>query len=184
MPRSCASRPRSRPSSSARTSWSRKNAELRGDRLELDVVQRIEHQRRHRRDRFRIFRVAQQPDGRYPRLRIGIAQVADHVVEPQLLSGRRRPPADDAAALPRGTLVISYAGAGRDLSGRTRGLKVRRPFSWRRRWTRPVASTSRQVAAGVRRRDLARPARACRRRRCGRPLRRLRARDRRSSRRS
>ena len=60
--------------------------ELRRNGLELDLVDRIDDQRRHRRNRFRILRVAQQPNRAQPRLRIRIAKIADDIVETKLLS--------------------------------------------------------------------------------------------------
>jgi hypothetical protein len=59
--------------------------QLRRDGLQLDIVDRVEYQRRHRRDCLRVLRVAQQPDGAQPRVRVRIPQVANHVVEPERL---------------------------------------------------------------------------------------------------
>ena len=57
--------------------------QLGGDRLELDVVERIVDQRGHRHDGLGILRLAQQPHRAEANLRIGIAQVANDVVEPR-----------------------------------------------------------------------------------------------------
>jgi hypothetical protein len=55
--------------------------QLRVNGLELDLVNGIVHERRDRRHRFEVPGLAKQPDGLDPDLRIGIAQVADDIVE-------------------------------------------------------------------------------------------------------
>src|SRR4030095_7927414 len=58
------------------------------NRLELNLVDRIHNQRRHRSNGFRVFRVAQEPHGAQARLWIGGPKIAHNVVEAKLLSRR------------------------------------------------------------------------------------------------
>ena len=68
--------------------FSNEELKFRGNRLELNLVDRIHNQRRHRSNGLRIFRVAQEPHGAQAGLRIGVPKIAHNVVETKLLRGR------------------------------------------------------------------------------------------------
>ena len=70
--------------------------QLGGERLELDVVDGIVYERRHRHDGFRVARLAQQANGVDTDFLIGIAEVADDVFELRLLRVRRSRPHESA----------------------------------------------------------------------------------------
>jgi hypothetical protein len=69
--------------------------ELGIDRLELNRVDRVVDERRHRHDRLRVTRFAQQPHGADANLLLGVAQVADDVFELRGLCGSCRRQHDD-----------------------------------------------------------------------------------------
>ena len=65
--------------------------QLGGNRLELNLVERIVDDRGDRNGRGRVLRLAQHANGAQARLRVGIPQIADDVLEPGLARvGRHR----------------------------------------------------------------------------------------------